>query len=118
MRATERQTRRRADEVIHRFGLDAFAHTLGSELSTGTRRICDVAAQVAVGARLLLLEATQSMIGFGVQPPTPSLGNMFQNAQSNVTIAPWDPIVSSAVLTVVVIALYAIGDQLRERDRL
>jgi len=66
----------------------------------------------------LLLEATQSMIGFGVQPPTPSLGNMFQNAQSNVTIAPWDPIVSSAVLTVVVIALYAIGDQLRERDRL
>ena len=56
VRSTERQTRRRAEEVIHRFGLDPFADTLGSELSTGTRRICDVAAQVAVGARLLLLD--------------------------------------------------------------
>lgn len=66
----------------------------------------------------LLLEATQSVVGFGVQPPTPSLGNMFVNAQSNMTMAPWIPIVPGVVVFVVLFALYAIGDQLRERDRL
>ena len=66
----------------------------------------------------LLLEVTQSVIGFGAQPPALSLGNMFANAQSNITIAPWVPIVPSVVVVVVLFALYAIGDQLRERDRL
>jgi peptide/nickel transport system permease protein len=64
----------------------------------------------------LMLEMTQSFIGFGVQPPTPSLGNMFANAQSNITVAPWVPIVSSVVVVVVLFALYALGDALRERD--
>ena len=66
----------------------------------------------------LLLEVTQSGVGFGVQPPAPSLGNMFVGAQSNITVAPWVPIVAYVVVVVVLFALYAIGDELRERDRL
>jgi len=66
----------------------------------------------------LLLEVTLSMIGVGVQPPTPSLGSLFMNAQSNITIAPWIPIVATVVVIIVLFALYAVGDDLRERGRL
>jgi ABC-type branched-subunit amino acid transport system ATPase component/ABC-type branched-subunit amino acid transport system permease subunit len=43
-------------EVIDRFGLRPWANTLVSDLSTGTRRICDMAAQVAAQPRVLLLD--------------------------------------------------------------
>src|SRR5213075_3377599 len=39
-----------------RFGLGPWADSLTSELSTGTRRICDLAAQVAAEPKLLLLD--------------------------------------------------------------
>jgi len=71
---------------------------------------------VNVAACALLLEVTQSSIGWGVQPPVPSLGNMLVNAQSNVTVAPWAAIIPSAVTVVVLFALYALGDELRERS--
>jgi ABC-type branched-subunit amino acid transport system ATPase component/ABC-type branched-subunit amino acid transport system permease subunit len=56
VRSAERRTRRQALEVIERLGLAAWADALTSELSTGTRRICDLAAQVAAGPKLLLLD--------------------------------------------------------------
>jgi ABC-type branched-subunit amino acid transport system ATPase component/ABC-type branched-subunit amino acid transport system permease subunit len=56
VRAAERASRRRALEIIERFGLDPWADALTSELSTGMRRICDLAAQVASEPRLLLLD--------------------------------------------------------------
>jgi ABC-type branched-subunit amino acid transport system ATPase component len=56
VRASERRTRQTADDIIERFGLRAWADTRTSELSTGTRRICDLAAQVAAGPKLLLLD--------------------------------------------------------------
>ncbi|HEX5266610.1 MAG TPA: ATP-binding cassette domain-containing protein [Acidimicrobiales bacterium] len=52
----EVRTRMAADEIIDRFGLRPWADTLTSELSTGTRRICDLAAQMAAGPELLLLD--------------------------------------------------------------
>jgi ABC-type branched-subunit amino acid transport system ATPase component/ABC-type branched-subunit amino acid transport system permease subunit len=55
-RASERQCRAEALTLIARFGLTPWQDTLTSELSTGTRRICDLAAQVATGAKLLLLD--------------------------------------------------------------
>ena len=45
-----------AEGVIGRFGLRPYAGTLVSDLSTGTRHICDLAAQVAARPRLLLLD--------------------------------------------------------------
>ena len=74
-------------------------------------------AMIDLMACALLLEVTQSAIGFGVQPPTPSLGNMWVNAQSNATVAPWIPIVSGVVVIAVLFALYALGDDLREMGR-
>jgi ABC-type branched-subunit amino acid transport system ATPase component/ABC-type branched-subunit amino acid transport system permease subunit len=56
VRRSERQTRALADEVIDRFGLRSWADARTSDLSTGTRRICDLAAQVAARPKVLLLD--------------------------------------------------------------
>jgi ABC-type branched-subunit amino acid transport system ATPase component/ABC-type branched-subunit amino acid transport system permease subunit len=55
-RVTERRSRRAADEVLDRFGLMGWADARTVELSTGLRRICDLAAQVATRPRLILLD--------------------------------------------------------------
>jgi ABC-type branched-subunit amino acid transport system ATPase component/ABC-type branched-subunit amino acid transport system permease subunit len=52
----ERETRQAAREIVQRFGLSDWADVRTSELSTGTRRITDLAAQVAAEPRLLLLD--------------------------------------------------------------
>jgi len=55
-RATEATSRRDAQEVVERFGLTPWADALTSELSTGTRRICDLATQVAAEPKVLVLD--------------------------------------------------------------
>jgi ABC-type branched-subunit amino acid transport system ATPase component/branched-subunit amino acid ABC-type transport system permease component len=56
VRAGEVSSRQAALALLERFGLTRWADVLTDELSTGTRRICDLAAQVAAGPRLLLLD--------------------------------------------------------------
>ena len=56
VRTAERGSRGRALEIVEVFGLGPWADALTSELSTGMRRICDLAAQVASEPRLLLLD--------------------------------------------------------------
>jgi ABC-type branched-subunit amino acid transport system ATPase component/ABC-type branched-subunit amino acid transport system permease subunit len=56
VRSRERTSLRQANEIVERFGLAAWAQVMTSELSTGTRRICDLAAQVAAEPKLLMLD--------------------------------------------------------------
>jgi ABC-type branched-subunit amino acid transport system ATPase component/branched-subunit amino acid ABC-type transport system permease component len=56
VRVTERQVLREARQIAERFGLMPWADVQTSQLSTGTRRICDLAAQVATRPKLLLLD--------------------------------------------------------------
>jgi ABC-type branched-subunit amino acid transport system ATPase component/ABC-type branched-subunit amino acid transport system permease subunit len=56
VRAAERDSRRRARDIVHAFGLQPWADALAVELSTGLRRICDLAAQVAAEPQLVLLD--------------------------------------------------------------
>jgi ABC-type branched-subunit amino acid transport system ATPase component/branched-subunit amino acid ABC-type transport system permease component len=56
VRQTERRTRREASQIVDRFGLSPWADVRTSQLSTGTRRICDLAAQVTAQPKLLLLD--------------------------------------------------------------
>lgn len=56
VRASERRTREEAVAIAERFGLLPWIDAPASELSTGTRRICDLAAQVASKPRLLVLD--------------------------------------------------------------
>ncbi|HWC33387.1 MAG TPA: ATP-binding cassette domain-containing protein [Mycobacteriales bacterium] len=55
-RRAERRSRTDAVDLVERFGLSPWASATVAELSTGTRRICDLAAQVAAHPRLLLLD--------------------------------------------------------------
>jgi ABC-type branched-subunit amino acid transport system ATPase component len=55
-RRAEREMAREADALLERMGLSAYAHTLTSDLSTGTRRICDLTIQLAGRPKVLLLD--------------------------------------------------------------
>lgn len=55
-RDVEHRTELEARALIERFNLTPWADTLTADLSTGTRRICDLAMQVATRPKLLLLD--------------------------------------------------------------
>jgi ABC-type branched-subunit amino acid transport system ATPase component/ABC-type branched-subunit amino acid transport system permease subunit len=55
-RFTEQSSQQDAGEIMGGLGLAAWAGSLTSELSTGTRRICDLAAQIASQPKILLLD--------------------------------------------------------------
>jgi ABC-type branched-subunit amino acid transport system ATPase component/ABC-type branched-subunit amino acid transport system permease subunit len=52
----EARNRREADEIIGYLGLGRYADALMSELSTGTRRIVELGALIALDSKLLLLD--------------------------------------------------------------
>lgn len=52
----ERRKRSAADEIINYLGLGRYADQLISELSTGTRRIVELGALIALDTRLMLLD--------------------------------------------------------------
>jgi ABC-type branched-subunit amino acid transport system ATPase component len=55
-RAANRHTRAEALKLLERLNLTGWADVPTAELSTGTRRICDLAAQVASEPKLILLD--------------------------------------------------------------
>jgi peptide/nickel transport system permease protein len=63
----------------------------------------------------MLAEGGLSYLGFGVQPPTPSWGQMIAQGQQQLTTAPWQAIVPCLVFAVTIFALYSVGDWLRAR---
>lgn len=60
-------------------------------------------------SRSILAEATVSFLGFGVQPPAPTWGNLLMGAQAAVFTAPWLAIVPGVTLTVTLVALASLG---------
>lgn len=72
-----------------------------------------VAATLRVGAAIIT-ESTISFLGFGVQPPTPTWGNMLKNAQSQMTYAPWTAIFPGLAIFLTVLAINYVGDGLRD----
>lgn len=72
-----------------------------------------VAATLTV-ARAILLEAYISFLGFGIQPPLRSWGNMLNGAQQYLGSAPWMAIIPGAAITIAVSSFNFIGDGLRD----
>jgi peptide/nickel transport system permease protein len=72
-----------------------------------------VSATLGVGFAVLT-EAAVSYLGLGIQPPTPSWGNMLQNAQQYVWTAPALAVYPGALITLVVLAYNFLGDGLRD----
>jgi peptide/nickel transport system permease protein len=65
-------------------------------------------------ATSIITESGLSYLGFGVQPPTPTWGNMLKNAQTMMTRAPWTAIFPGLMIFITVIAINFIGDGLRD----
>lgn len=63
--------------------------------------------------RVILFESVLSFLGFGVVPPTPSWGNMLNNAQELVTTAPALAVYPGLLIFITVIAVNFLGDGLQ-----
>ena len=63
---------------------------------------------------VMLIEASLSFLGLGVQPPTATWGNMLSKSREFITKAPHLMIFPGLLITVVVLCLYVLGDGLRD----
>ena len=72
-----------------------------------------VAAALGVG-NAILLEAGLSYLGLGVQPPTPSWGNMIASGRDTLVNAPWVAAAPGVVLVLVVVGCTLLGDAVRD----
>lgn len=62
----------------------------------------------------VMLEASLSYLGIGVQPPTPSWGGMIQQGQSFYRTAPWLVVFPGLAIMLTVFAFNLLGDGLRD----
>jgi peptide/nickel transport system permease protein len=72
-----------------------------------------VAAALGVG-NAITLEASLSYLGLGVQPPTPSWGNMIASGRDVLVNAPWVATAPGIALVLVVVACTLLGDAVRD----
>ncbi len=72
-----------------------------------------VSATLTVGGAILS-EAGLSFLGIGIQPPTPSWGNMLQNAQDFIWTTPWLAVWPGIMIFFTVLCFNFFGDGLRD----
>ena len=65
-------------------------------------------------ANAVLMESYISFLGYGIQPPLASWGNMLTNAQSYFDLAPWLAILPGLMITLTVMSFNFLGDGLRD----
>jgi peptide/nickel transport system permease protein len=65
-------------------------------------------------ALFMLAEASLSFLGFGVQPGTPTWGNMLNESRTQYLTKPLLAIASGLTLTIAVLAINFVGDGLRD----
>jgi peptide/nickel transport system permease protein len=72
-----------------------------------------VGATLAVG-NAIILESSLSVLGLGVQPPTPTWGNLLMDAQATMASKPWLTVFPGLAILVVVLAVNFLGDGLQD----
>jgi ABC-type dipeptide/oligopeptide/nickel transport system permease subunit len=65
-------------------------------------------------AELIILEASLSFLGLGVQPPTPSWGNMLGDGRAYMTTAWWLATLPGCCIILTVLGVNLLGDALRD----
>jgi peptide/nickel transport system permease protein len=65
-------------------------------------------------AHAILAESYISFLGYGIQPPTPSWGNMLDSAQTYFESAPWLAILPGIMIALAVTSFNFVGDGLRD----
>src|SRR5881296_2800320 len=72
-----------------------------------------VSAALGLG-NAITLETSLSFLGLGVQPPTPSWGNMIASGRDTLVNAPWVATAPGIALVLVVVACTLLGDALQD----
>ena len=72
-----------------------------------------VATTLAVGGAIML-ESALSFLGLGVQPPTPTWGNLLNESRQWLSLAPWMAIFPGLFILITVLAVNFLGDGLRD----
>ncbi len=72
-----------------------------------------VSAALGLG-NAIMLEAGLSFLGLGVQPPTPSWGNMIASGRDTLVNAPWVAVAPGVALALVVVACTLLGDAIQD----
>ncbi len=65
-------------------------------------------------ANAVLMESYISFLGYGIQPPLASWGNMLTNAQAYFDLSPWLAILPGIMITLTVMSFNFLGDGLRD----
>ncbi|HEY5257450.1 MAG TPA: ABC transporter permease [Candidatus Baltobacteraceae bacterium] len=104
----EREFAEAARAVGNRDGRIIFRHLLPNA-------IAPIVVQATLDvANFIILESTLSFLGFGIQPPTASWGNMLANAEATLTSGWWVAVFPGLCILVTVLAINFIGDGLRD----
>ena len=102
--------RRSYVEAAHALGLGPrrvlVRHVLPNALTPAL-----VAAALGVGSAIML-EAGLSFLGLGVQPPTPSWGNIIASGRDALMVAPWVALAPSLAVALVVLGFSLLADAL------
>jgi peptide/nickel transport system permease protein len=69
---------------------------------------------VLMVATAVLLESALSFLGFGVQPPTPSWGNILTLGKDNIEIAWWLSVFPGLAIFITVLGYYLLGEGIRD----
>jgi branched-chain amino acid transport system ATP-binding protein len=96
-RRSERRARRRVDNLVDSLGLSRYAESFVNELSTGTRRIVDLACLLAAEPRLLLLDEPSSGLAQAeTEELGPLVGRIAKEAGCSIVIIEHDlPLITS-----------------------
>lgn len=65
-------------------------------------------------ARMILLEATLSFLGLGIQPPTPTWGGMINDGRTYLSISWSVSLFPGIAIALIVLAFNLLGDELRD----
>lgn len=97
------------------------ARTLGAgEMRVALRHILPnivsptIIVASSLGGSAVLAEASLSFLGFGIQPPNPSWGNMLTDARTFLAVAPWMAIFPGIAIAILVLAFNLLGDSLND----
>jgi ABC-type branched-subunit amino acid transport system ATPase component len=106
-RRAERRKLEAVDQMIAAFGLERFRHHRTAELSTGTRRVVDLASIVLARPRLLLLdEPTAGIAQREAEAFIPLLRRIHEVADTTIVLVEHDvPLVFELCSTVIVMEL-------------
>ncbi|MBN9064646.1 MAG: NAD synthetase [Rhizobiales bacterium 65-9] len=112
VRASTLSVKEREFVLASRAGGAGHLHIMAAHILPNIITPIIVAFTLTVG-RVILFESVLSFLGFGVTPPTPSWGNMLNNAQELVTVAPALAIYPGLLIFITVIAVNFLGDAMQ-----